>query len=628
MTTLYLDLETRSAVDIYSGLDRYIPACEIILVSWAEDDQPVQSAESVTPELIEAIMFAERVVIHNAPFDAKVLKEKNGINILPSQVHCTQARARMLNLPDSLANLCSMFKVPVELAKDDEGKALIKLFCIPGNNGKYADKNSHPEEWARFVRYGIKDIEAMRYLDKNIPMPFITEAEKKVYALDWEINQRGIPIDLEFVKAANKEVQDLDDRNRQVAANYEMDSMNQAKELLIILRDHHYCDIQDVTTSTLERLLADPDLPAETRELVNARLASSKASIKKYPRLLQVVSGDGRLRNACEYYGAPRSGRWAGRAFQPHNLPNIEDYITLSDLDAFRTILLSGAATMIYPDNGQENLPFMLSQGLRYSVCADEGKKLTGVDLKNIESRILAVIANEEWKIGAFARSDSGEGADVYAATYARAMGKHIDEVGPAERAVGKLMDLSCGFGGGPNGKLTRAMVDAWRDTHPRIKWFWEEVEDSFRQAVAGRDSRVGHFIKFRREKKAVVITLPDGSEMWYQNAVALSNGDLTYYGRKPGTKFYSTIKIHGGKIAENICQQIARNVLAHGMLNLKAAGFDIILTVHDEVIIEHDEDKDIREEAIRCMTQQLKWLRALPLAAETWTSRRWIKEK
>lgn len=328
-TPLYLDTETYSETPITNGTHRYAEGVEIIMWQWAIGDGPVQirDGDEDISDLLALLEDPEyEVVIHNSAFDRTVMRH-SGIDLPVGRVFDTMVCAMAHSLPGSLGTLCSILGVAVDKAKDKEGRAWISLFCKPQPKGRKlrrATKETHPVEWQRFRDYGGRDIEAMREIYKKLPRWNYRGAERELWMLDQKINERGVLMDLDLAHAAIR----ASDRAQKIHAadavrltDGAVTSANQRDKMLEHILEAYGVGLPDLQISTLERRIDDPDLPVELRELLAVRLQASKTSVSKYKRVLNGVSADGRLRGLLAFCGALRTGRWAGRLWQPQNTP-------------------------------------------------------------------------------------------------------------------------------------------------------------------------------------------------------------------------------------------------------------------------------------------------------------------
>lgn len=687
MKTLWLDLETYSAVPITHGAHAYAEQAEILLFAYAPDDGPVTvwdcTAQTSMPGDLADALDDPGVLLcaHNSHFDRTVLHHALGLRLPIERWRDTMVKALAHGLPGSLGDLCDILKVPTDKAKDKAGRQLLHLFCKPRpatSKVRRATRETHPAEWVKFVEYARLDIEAMRAVDKKLPTWNYQGEELALWHLDQAINDRGFMVDTDLAHAAIRAVE----RAQKVLAERTSDltqgavqAATQRDALLRHLVAAYGVDLPDLQQSTLERRIADPDLPAELRELLAIRLQASTTSTSKYKTLVKAVSSDGRLRGTLQFCGASRTGRWAGRLFQPQNLPR--PAIEQADIDLGIEALKADCADLLFDD-----VMSLTSNTIRGCIIAPEGKKLVIADLSNIEGRVLAWLAGEEWKLQAFRDFDVGRGHDLYKLAYAKSFGVSPDSVTKEQRQIGKVQELALGYEGGVGAFITFAAaygidLDAmaeqafraippgimdearnalewtkqqkrptfgltdcawlvcesfkrsWRYAHPAIVSFWKDLEEAARMAVlrpgVTYDCRM---LKLRRDGAWLRIRLPSGRFLCYPGPQVGEAGSLSYMGVNQYSRKWARIKTYGGKLAENVTQAVSRDVLAAAMPAIEAAGYDIVLTVHDEIIAEApDSDEFNAGHLASLMATTPIWANGLPLAAAGFEAYRYRKE-
>lgn len=683
---LWLDLETYSCIPIANGAYKYAEGAEIALFSYAIDDAPahvidVAHGEKLPDDVLAAFANPSCTLIaHNAQFDRTVLKKFYPQTADPRRWKDSMIKAYSLSLPGKLADLCDYFGLPVDKAKDKEGGMLVRKFCIPGKFGRVLPLASD-QEWRHFVDYARLDVEAMREIWKRMPSWNDTPAFWAEWHIDQDINDRGMQIDRELALcaiAASAEVAEQSNRTVQRITCGKAQTAGQRDVLLKFLSDLGY-DAKDMRKSTLEAALEDPALPEEARELITARLYSAKASVKKYEALDKCTCSDGRLRGCLLFCGAQKTGRWAGRLFQPQNLPR--GTLTPEQVETAIGAIKTGTASLLYDD-----VNAAASSCLRGAIIAPPGKKLVVADLSNIEGRVLAWLAGETWKLEAFRAYDRGDGVDLYKATYARTFGIKPDEVTKKQRQVGKVLELAMGYMGGVGSFLAfagnygvdlqelaahtyealdkgtlieahdqwaffagrnathgldettftalNAIKMAWRKAHPAIKRFWDEtecrVQSAMSETCAHPDGKP-YPVAFALSRGALAVKLPSGRIMAYPRA-KLPDPDtrclFQYYAPFRIRRGWGMTKTHAGKIVENITQATARDVLAANLARVEAAGYKIILSVHDELITETPDTPDYTAERLAAlMATQPAWARDLPLAAAGFEAYRYKKD-
>jgi DNA polymerase len=656
MPVLYLDLETFSETPITHGTHVYAANAEVLLCAWAVDDNHVRvhdftnPLELLHPQLTSALRDPETtVVIHNSHFDRTVLRHALAIDVPVERIHDTMVQALSHGLPGALGMLCEILGLPSDKAKDKDGKRLIQLFCKPlGKNRilRRATRETHPAEWARFKAYAASDIEAMREVMKRMPMVNMTPTERALWCLDQRINDTGVAIDMGLVHAAIAAVAKaqigLAERAVELTDGQVSNTTKSAALRLHILESYGI-DMPDLQMATVEKLLTT-DIDSELRELLLVRLQASSTSTSKYKVLAKGTSADGRLRGTLQFNGAARTGRWAGRLFQPQNLPR--PTLKQPVIEQGIAALKAGCAHLI-----TDNVMELTSSAIRSCIVAPKGKKLVVADLANIEGRVQAWLANEEWKLKAFRDFDTiigtdakGKpirlGPDLYKLAYSKSFGVKPDDVDGDQRQVGKVQELALAYEGGVGAFATFAgaygidledlaqkvlplapqeLVDkadkflewvvkenkpryglsddafvacdtlkrAWREAHPNISGYWGRLKNAVVQALNTRGTTYTTLgLKIRAFRGYLLLGLPSGRSLCYPLPKIIDEG-ITYMGVDQFTRKWTRIHTHGGKLFENLCQAIARDVMAANMPLIEAAGYTIILTVHDEIIAE-----------------------------------------
>ncbi len=449
MSTLWLDTETWSTIPITHGAHKYAEAAEILLVALAVDDEPTcvwdtQDLVHWRPALQNMIDEADTVVIHNSAFDRTVLRHC-GVNIPVDKIEDTMVLALQHSLPASLGQLCDILGVPQDKAKDKEGRRHIQLFTKPAPKNwklRRAGRETHPDDWNAFIEYARRDVDAMRDIRGRIPRWNANGAEIDLWRIDQAINDRGVAIDGDLARAA---IRAFERTTRSLAARAStltggaVSSTTQRAALLTFLRDQRGVETEDLTKATVEKLLKG-NLDPLARELLEIRQQAAATSPAKYGALIDAASHDGRLRGTIQFCGAARTGRDAGRIFQPQNLPRSPDWFDGEVQEATIAAFKHDCEDVIY-DNVSERCAF----AVRGCLVAAPGHKLVIADLSNIEGRVLAWLAGEDWKIEAFKKYDRGQGPDLYKVTAGRILGKDPVDVTKEERQTqGKVPELAC----------------------------------------------------------------------------------------------------------------------------------------------------------------------------------------
>lgn len=734
MTTLFLDLETYSETPITNGTYVYAANAEIMLWAYALDDGPVQvwdlTSTPLMPNLLADALEDESVLLtaHNSAFDRTVM-HFCGYRTDIKRWRDTMVKAMAHSLPGSLGTLCEILGVAADQAKDKRGKELVLLLCKPRPKTSKiprATRETHPAEWEEFKEYARLDVEAMRAIDKKLPKWNYQGFELDLWHLDQQVNSRGFMVDVDLARSAIRAVEraQLKLANRtQVITEYDGEgegvrSTSQRDVLLKYLLEEHGVELPDMKASTLERRMNDENLPALLRELLAIRLQVSTTSTSKYKTLIKAVSDDHRLRGTLQFCGALRTGRYAGRMFQPHNMPR----------PSLKNKIIDHGIEMLKADSEDlffDNVMQLTSSAIRGCIIAPEGKKLVVADLSNIEGRILAWLAGEQWKLKAFEAYDTfvldenGErisdgkgdfqrkGHDLYKLAYAKSFRVDPATVAGDQRQVGKVQELALGYAGGVGAFLTfaaaynldlEAMAEEaleaipaeiveeaegfmnwlckgeqkkhahrlaqempmnaslellrvgcqkirfglseqafivcdsfkrmWRYAHPEISTWWRELEEAARAAIAQPNFKVTcRRVTLIRTGAWLRIVLPSGRALCYPSPQVNDKGEISYMGINQYSRKWSRLGTYGGKLAENITQAVARDVLVENFPAIEAAGYEMVLTVHDEDITEAPDLPEYNSDALAAiMSTNPKWAKGLPLAAAGFDSYRYKK--
>jgi DNA polymerase bacteriophage-type len=706
MTTLWFDCETFSECDLKThGTHRYAEhhSTEITITQWALDDgEPVvyDCATDGHDSLLTYHLQDPNVIVvaHNSHFDRTLLRHCWGIDVPIERWRDTMVKALSHSLPGALGKLGPILGLPVDQQKDKRGSQLIQLFCKPRPKGsilRRATRDTHPQEWADFLEYSRSDIISMREVDRRLPKWNYTGAELALWHLDQRINDRGFAVDLELAEGAITAT-DIEKarlkRETVDATGGAVDSPSRPSPMLVHILSEYGVSLPDMRADTLRRRLEDPELPDPVKLLLSIRLEATKTSTAKYKALVNAASGDGRLRNTLQFAGAIRTARWAGRIFQPQNMPR-PDVNLIADHFGVELKGLTDELTQEYEDQGVaalkggfadvvfNNVMGMTANLVRSTIVAPEGKKLCIADLANIEGRGLAYLAGEDWKIKAFREYDEGTGADLYNLAYARSFNVKVEDIPKGGRQIGKVQELGLGYQGGVSAFLTfaavykmdldamaKAVLDtvdsealraasgmydwvvkkqrstyglsrdtyiaceilkaSWRAAHPATESFWHDIEGGVRSAIAqpGESFRVRQIV-MRRDGNWLRIRLPSGRYLCYL-APEVNDGQISYMGVNQYTRQWDRLKSYGGKFVENIVQAWARDVLAYNMLAVEEAGYEIVLTVHDELLTETADTENFSSNSLaKLMSHQPSWAPGVPLAAAGFETYRYRKD-
>ena len=646
---LFIDIETFSSVSIKdSGLFRYIesPDFEIILFAYGFDDEPVKCVDLLSgqsiPDEVEEALFDDSIIkyAHNAMFERIALK-KIGYDIPIREWRCSMVKAAYCGLPLSLGAVTSALELDIE--KLQTGKALIRYFCMPCKptitNGKRSRNypEHDPEKWANFIEYNIVDVESERAVVRELSGVEISDFDLSLYELDQEINDFGIRIDRDLVDS----ILDINEWFREkvigiVKGLTGMENPNSEKQVKDWLFNVTGKEVKSLAKGKMSTLMDEFKKLGhkDAITVLESRRYLSKSSVSKYDTMIKCCNDDSRIRGLFQYYGASRTGRWAGRLVQLQNLP--KNMISSFELDHVRDMAVrkdGESIELIY-----DNVSSMLSQLVRTVFTAEPGYTFAIADYNSIEARVLSWLAGEQWRMDVF--NTHGK---IYEATAARMFNVPIETVtkGSELRAKGKNGELALGYAGGAaaitrmdfNNQIADAekpgMVKAWRKANPRIVKLWYDMNKYAIEAVKGRKiintGYRGVVIGYDGER--MFIRLPSGHELNYWHARLSTNrfGSecVEYQGLDQETKRWDWVDTYGGKLVENTVQAIARDLLGFGMLNLRDADYKIVLHVHDEVAAEValEEAEDKLKEMEDLLAIRPTWAKDLPLVAEGFVS-------
>jgi DNA polymerase len=713
MTILWFDCETYSECDLKThSTHRYAehPSTEITVAQWAVDDGEPEVCDCTEPlphlmpaPLVKLLADPTVIVVaHNSHFDRTLLRHVWGIDVPVHRWRDTMVKALAHGLPGSLDKVGAALDLEADQAKDKRGRELIQLFCKPrpkGHTLRRATRDTHPNEWKEFLAYSRQDIVAMRAVDHRLPQwnYRADHPELALWHLDQQINDRGFAVDLRLAESAIRAVGLEQIRLKQAVVDQTdglVSGPSKRDQLLAYILAEYGVDLPNLKADTLRRLLDEPELPAPVKLLLSIRLEATKTSTAKYKALVNATSADGRLRNTLQFAGAQRTARWAGRVFQPQNMPRpnldlvAEHFMTsMKDAEKLLPAYLEQGVEALHGDFA--DVAFCDVMGLtanmvRGCIVAPPGKKLVVADLSNIEGRGLAFLAMERWKLRAFSEFDQGRGADLYKLAYARSFNVDASSVSKEQRQIGKVMELGLGYEGGVAAFITFAAVynmdleemaeavwstasgealeaaagmlkwvkkqkrstfglpdrvyiacellkKAWRDAHPDTSALWKAAGESVRLAIAnpGQSFDIGMHLKARKDGAWLRIRLPSGRYLCYlQPKVEEDGGQITYMGVDQYTRQWKRIKTYGGKLIENCTQAFARDVMASTMPGIDARGYQIVLTVHDEILTETPDTPEFNADELgRLMAEAPAWAQGIPLAAAGFECHRYRKD-
>ena len=636
MKTLSIDLETYSSADISkTGVYRYSesPDFEILLFGYSIDGAPVQlvdltCGERIPDEVKDALSDPSVIKwAFNASFERICLSRwiglPSGTYLEPDQWRCSMIWSAYLGLPLSLAGVGAVLKLDKQ--KLDTGKDLIRYFCKPcrptkKNGGRTRNLPRHdPGKWEQFKSYNLRDVETEMEIQKKLARFPVPEFVWDEYHLDQEINDRGIRVDMQMVENAI----DVDgwsrfDLKTQLQDLTALENPNSVAQMKAWLTQHGM-EIESLGKKEVAAMLKDA--PPDMREALILRQQLAKSSVKKYQAMQNCVCADGRAHGMFMFYGANRTGRFAGRLVQLQNLPQNH----MDDLDQARALVRSAdydSLKLLY-----DSVPDVLSELIRTAFIPYEGGKFIVADFSAIEARVIAWMADEKWRLEVFRN-----GGDIYCASASQMFGVPVEKHGINGhlRQKGKIAELALGYGGSvgalkamgalemgiPEEEL-KPLVDAWRDANPNITELWWDVDRAVKEAVDLRTTSETHGIQFVYESGFLFICLPSGRRLAYVKPRIGENrfgGESVTYEGVGGTKKWERLESYGPKFVENIVQALSRDILCYAMKTLRFC--NIVAHVHDEIIIEADPRVSL-EAVCEQMGRTPPWAEGLILRAD-----------
>ena len=643
-----IDIETKSDKDISKcGIYAYTdtPYFDILLFAYSIDGQPVQVIDTANgeeiPENILAALVDENVIkrAFNVNFERVCLSKylrKNypqyfqsysidedtvGDFLNPESWHCSMIHARTLGLPSSLAEVGKV--LGIEQQKMTEGKALIKFFCVPYDTidgvPQFHNPKDYPEKWKIFKAYNKRDVEAELEIDRKLsrfPVPNFIWQE---FYLDQEINDRGILVDMQLAdKAISLDAEAKEELTVEMKRLTGVENPNSVYQLLDWLETQGYKS-DSLGKAQVQELIKTAKEPVKS--VLQMRLQLSKSSVKKYTAMKNTACSDNRARGMFSFYGASRTGRWAGRNVQLQNLPQNH----LPDLTEARELVKYGSfedIQMLYDD-----VPDILSQLIRTAFIPRQGMKFIVADFSAIEARVIAWLAGEEWRMKAFAN-----GEDIYCASASKMFGVPVVKHGENGhlRQKGKISELACGFGGsvgamkamgadslGLSDTELKQIVTDWREASPHITELWWAVDRAVKKAVKEKTATKTYGLLFSYEAGFLFIRLPSGRRLAYAKPYIGKNkfgGESVTYMGINAQKKWDRLESYGPKFVENCVQGIARDLLMYSMQTLSQ--YFIVGHIHDEMIIECPKDTKL-DEICQQMARTPDWAKGLLLRAD-----------
>ena len=643
-----IDIETRSDKDISKcGIYAYTdtPYFDILLFAYSIDGQSVQVVDMANgeeiPENVLAALVDENVIkkAFNVNFERVCLSKylrKNypqyfqsysidedtvGDFLNPESWHCSMIHARTLGLPSSLAEVGKV--LGIEQQKMTEGKALIKFFCMPYDTidgvPQFHSPTDYPDKWEIFKAYNKRDVEAEMEIDKKLSRFPVPDFIWQEFYLDQEINDRGILVDMQLAdKAISLDAEAKEELTTEMQRLTGVENPNSVYQLLDWLETQGYKS-DSLGKAQVQELIKTAKEPVKS--VLQMRLQLSKSSVKKYTAMKNTACSDNRARGMFSFYGASRTGRWAGRNVQLQNLPQNH----LPDLSEARELVKYGSfedIQMLYDD-----VPDTLSQLIRTAFIPRQGMKFIVADFSAIEARVIAWLAGEEWRMKAFAN-----GEDIYCASASKMFGVPVVKHGENGhlRQKGKISELACGFGGsvgamkamgadslGLSDTELKQVVTDWREASPHITELWWAVDRAVKKAIKEKTATKTHGLLFSYEAGFLFIRLPSGRRLAYAKPYIGKNkfgGESVTYMGINAQKKWDRLESYGPKFVENCVQGIARDLLMYSMQTLSQ--YFIVGHIHDEMIIECPKDTKL-DEICQQMARTPDWAKGLLLRAD-----------
>lgn len=655
MRTLAIDVETYSSVDIAkTGAYRYCQDenFEILLFAYAFDDDPVQiidlaNGEELPEYVKEAIINPEVLkTAFNANFERNALNNSMCYEMPPSQWDCTMIRALRLGLPGSLDMVGKALKFPEDKQKMKEGKALIQYFCKPckptkANGGRTRNLPEHaPEKWELFKEYCKQDVEVEREIRKKLSQFSVLDSEKELWDLDQEINDRGVAVDLTLIEHAIECDRQFTEKNKKKAiALTGLDNPNSPTQIKKWVGEKLGHEVTSLTKDSIPELIKEAEELGinEVIEMLKLRQLMGKTSVKKYQAMKEARCADGRVHGLLQFYGANRTGRWAGRLVQVQNLPQNH----LEDLDDARNFLRNGdfeEIELLY-----DSVSDTLSQLIRTAFIPSKGNLFMVADFSAIEARVIAWMAKEQWRMDVFK-----DGGDIYCASASKMFGVPVVKHGVNGhlRQKGKIAELALGYGGAggairafdkagsiPDEELPKLVSD-WRKASPNIVNLWWDVDKAAKKAITDRITvnLSKYHLKFIYNPGVLFIELPSGRRLSYirpkiESGRFEGSMVITYEGMEQTKHTWTRLETYGPKLVENIIQATARDCLGITMQRITKKGYNIVFHVHDELILDVPKGFGSLEEVNATFGEPIPWAPGLLLNADGYTCDYYMKD-
>ncbi len=651
MKILAIDVETYSSIDIKTaGAYRYCeaPDFEILLFAYAFDDEPVQIVDlkngETLPQEVKIALLNSRVLktAFNANFEVSTLKRYLINGITAKDWECTMIKALTMGLPGSLDMVGKVLSFEEDKQKMKEGKSLIQYFCKPCKPTKTNGKRTRnlpehdPEKWELFKEYCKQDVEVERAIRNKLSKFETTDKEKRLWQLDQVINDRGVGTDLVLINKAIEcdliFTERLQNEARELTG---LDNPNSPTQLKKWLGERVGHEVTSLTKDSIPGLLEEAK-DDNVKRVLELRQLMAKTSIKKYEAMEKSRCEDGRVRGLLQFYGANRTGRWAGRLVQVQNLPQNH----LPDLDDARNLVRNGQFDTI--EFLYDSIPDTLSQLIRTAFIPREGNRFMVADFSAIEARVIAWYAGEQWRLDVFATHGK-----IYEASAAQMFHAPIESIkkGSDLRQKGKIAELALGYGGSVGAIMSMdksksipeeelpGLVRSWRNANPNITKFWWDCDKAAKKAINERTTVCMQYgLKFIYNPGVLFIQLPSGRKLAYikpkiEPHETFEGYKITYEGMEQTSKQWTRISTYGPKLVENIVQATARDCLGEAMFNVEEAGYEVVFHVHDELIMDVPKDFGKLEEVNEIFGKPISWAPGLPLKADGYECSYYMKD-
>lgn len=660
MHHLSIDLETYSSIPIAkAGAQKYIesPDFEILLFAYSLDGAPVKCVdfacgETLPPDIAAAISSPEYIKhAYNAAFEWGCLSKYIGRQLPPEQWRCTMVHGLYAGYTAGLDATGRALGLAEDKRKLNTGKALIRYFCIPCkpskvNGGRTRNYPHHdPERWKLFKEYCCQDVVTEMEIERRLSSVPVPDFVQKEWETDLTINARGVMVDMELVEGALELGTAVREGLMREAMQISgLDNPNSVGQLSKWLEEETGEEVSDLQKDTVAKMLDRDDNSPQVKRMLEIRQELGKTSVKKYDAIEAVICPDGRVHGLLQFYGANRTGRWAGRLVQVHNLPRTYT----EPLELARELVKGRKLNALRAVYG--SIPDTLSQLIRTAFIASPGNVLIDADFSAIEARVISWLADEEWRLEVFRTHGK-----IYEASASQMFGVPIELIkkGNPEYALrqkGKVAELALGYQGNTGALIKMGALDMgipeedlpdivarWREANSRITDLWYKMDAAAVQVI-GQGGSVGvnkivlaREFNYQQGADCMTIILPSGRKLYYVQPQIDQNqwgkSSISFMGMDQTTKKWKRIETYGGKLVENCVQAIARDCLAQAIEHLEAAGLPVVFHVHDEVVIDCPPSAATLENVVQIMNNPIPWAPGLPLGADGWVGKFFKKD-